>query len=596
MALKFSSVGGGGVQSGTTEQRPASPSVGDQYYNGTLGRLEIYTGATTGWKAIGGEVRTPSVSAVADVGTSRAFNNGAIDVTVIPNSDGGLPTSYTVTSTPGSIVASGASPVRVTGLNSNTSYTFTATASNDYGSTSSVSSTSSSAISTTVPQAPTISTPTVVAGTAFGGSPSLDVPFSANATGGKAINSYTVTSSPGSFTASGASSPLRVSGLTGGTSYTFTVTATNDNGTSLPSTASSTFAAATAPGIATLGTAEIAASNKVRIPYTIDNGGSAITSWSAQESPAIAGGSRTVTFDASYVYVERSDWAQNQSYSFTITATNAAGTGQASASSNGVVVVRAYALSQTYTSSTTYTVPSGTGTIAVYAFSGSQTGQSGQGMTGGIGGAGARGIAFSEYSVTPGQNYTVTIGGANGTTNFGNLASVSPNTGNSNVGGSVQAAGGVGGQPNNNPSSAGGSGQAGTNLTLNQPGLTTYTTGGGGGAGGVGGAHNAGIGNNLGQRRYGFSNAQPGSGGTQFTLGGGGGYGQWMGNYYGGYAINAGGSGQTGQFNNTGGNGGGGGGGYGTAQGSTQGNYYNYNAVAGSGGAGANGKVIIFEK
>jgi hypothetical protein len=45
------------------------------------------------------------------------------------------------------------------------------------------------------------------------------------------ITSYTVTSSPGSITGTGASLPIVVNGLTSGTSYTFTVTATNSVGT-----------------------------------------------------------------------------------------------------------------------------------------------------------------------------------------------------------------------------------------------------------------------------------------------------------------------------------------------------------------------------
>lgn len=49
--------------------------------------------------------------------------------------------------------------------------------------------------------------------------------------GGASITSYTVTASPGGATASGASSPITVTGLTNGTQYTFTVTATNSAGT-----------------------------------------------------------------------------------------------------------------------------------------------------------------------------------------------------------------------------------------------------------------------------------------------------------------------------------------------------------------------------
>jgi len=54
--------------------------------------------------------------------------------------------------------------------------------------------------------------------------------------GGSPIASYTVTSQPDGITVTGASSPILVTGLTDGTTYTFTVTATNTaGGTSQPS-------------------------------------------------------------------------------------------------------------------------------------------------------------------------------------------------------------------------------------------------------------------------------------------------------------------------------------------------------------------------
>jgi hypothetical protein len=68
--------------------------------------------------------------------------------------------------------------------------------------------------------------------TAKAGNAQATVSFSAPASnGGSPITSYTVTSSPGNITATGASSPITLPGLTNGTAYIFTVTATNAIGT-----------------------------------------------------------------------------------------------------------------------------------------------------------------------------------------------------------------------------------------------------------------------------------------------------------------------------------------------------------------------------
>lgn len=85
-----------------------------------------------------------------------------------------------------------------------------------------------------VPAAPTI-------GTATAGDQQATVTFTAPAsTGGAAIspNGYTVTANPGGITEVGSSSPITVTGLTNGVSYTFTVTATNSAGTGVASSAS----------------------------------------------------------------------------------------------------------------------------------------------------------------------------------------------------------------------------------------------------------------------------------------------------------------------------------------------------------------------
>jgi hypothetical protein len=81
--------------------------------------------------------------------------------------------------------------------------------------------------------------------------PDAAISFTAPNDNGAMITGYTVTAMPGGATATGTASPITFTGLTAGTSYTFTVTATNSAGTGMASAASN--AVVPTPGPQTLG-------------------------------------------------------------------------------------------------------------------------------------------------------------------------------------------------------------------------------------------------------------------------------------------------------------------------------------------------------
>jgi hypothetical protein len=158
-----------------------------------------------------------------DVGTSRTFNNGAANLSWSLPAGSPEATSYTITTTPSSTTETTSNTsFQFTGLSSGTSYTFSVVGSNAAG--SSAATESSSVLITTVPAKPV---------SVSAASPSADqdvVSWSAGATGGKAITSFTVVSSDGPSYAN-STSPKTIS-ETGNTTQTYTIYAINDNGTS----------------------------------------------------------------------------------------------------------------------------------------------------------------------------------------------------------------------------------------------------------------------------------------------------------------------------------------------------------------------------
>ena len=253
------------------------------------------------------------------------------------------------------------------------------------------------------------------------------------------------------------------------------------------------------------------------------------------------------------------------SYTFRVAGENTSGTGPFSTFTNAVTI-GGYKLAQTYNTSTNYTVPSGVTKLGVMIINGGNGGGGAGNNAGGSGGSGGNGRGAYDLPVNSGTNYTITVGGAGGSSSFGNL--VTTNAVNGTKTGEVSGGGGGGGNGGDGFKSPGNAGGAASpiNLTLTIPTNGPYQHplgGGGGGGGGPGG-------NNFGSPKQ--NPGGGGAGGQSHGGGGSGGAGMWT------DSPPAGGGGG-------GGNGPGGGGGGGGAS---------FNSP-GPGGSGAGGRIFVYE-
>jgi len=219
---------------------------------------------------------------------------------------------------------------------------------------------------------------------------SVQIPFVTGYDGGSPITSVTAKVYQGSTligTASGTTSPLTVTLLPNSTVYSATLTATNAIGTSAASTGPF-FKTPAAPAAPTIGTASnVGQSTQVSFTPS-DNNGQTITGYTAVSSP---GG---ITTSGSSSPITISGLSTNTSYTFTVYATNAIGNGASSAASNSV---------------TTPAIPP---KYLVAAGGGGGSGGSNCGAGGGAGG-----LLTSDFSISTGVTYTVTVGtGSAGTT------------------------------------------------------------------------------------------------------------------------------------------------------------------------------------
>jgi len=343
----------------------------------------------------------------APTGVSGLPGNGQAAVSwTAPASNGGSAiTGYTVTASPGGATAatSGATSTTVAGLTDGTAYTFTVTATNALG-TSAASPPSTAVTPRAIPGAPT-----AVLATAGNGQASVSWTAPAS-NGGSAITGYTVTASPGGLSAatSGATSTT-VAGLTNGTGYTFTVTATNAAGTSAASVASSAVTPTTVPGAPTAVVAT-AGNGQASVSWTApaSNGGALVSGYIVTAS---RGGLTAATSGATSATV--AGLANGTAYTFTVTATNVAGTSAASAASPAVTprtvpgaptgVVAASGNGQ---ASVSWTSPGGNGGSAV-------TGYTVTSSPGGLTAATSGATSATVAGLTNGTAYTFTVTATN---------------------------------------------------------------------------------------------------------------------------------------------------------------------------------------
>ena len=255
---------------------------------------------------------TPRTVPGAPTTVTGVAGNGQVVVSwLAPDSNGGSAvTAYRVTSSPGGFTATSSSlSATVTGLMNGTSYTFTVVATNVAGS-SVASSASSSITPITVPTPPK-------SVTAMSGNGQVIVSWVAPAyNGGSAIIDYTVTSSPGGFTATSSSLTGTVTGLANGTSYTFTVTARNDAGSSSASPPSNPSTpmnkAAYNTKILVLGDAQVSATRNAIYNEINSRGYTNITATAQQLSTTYTGAGLTkANFDVVLLWTNTSEIGQN---------------------------------------------------------------------------------------------------------------------------------------------------------------------------------------------------------------------------------------------------------------------------------------------
>lgn len=174
---------------------------------------------------------------------------------------------------------------------------------------------------------------------AVAGDRAATVTFSGAVSNGSAITGYRVNCTPACTPVAGVASPITVSGLTNGTSYTFSVIAINAGGESLPSDPSSAVTPTippTVPDAPTSVVATAAGATSASVSFTAPSfdGRSPITGYTVTSNPAGGIDSNAGTTALTHTIT---GLVTGTPYIFTVKATNIVGSSVASAISNAVI-------------------------------------------------------------------------------------------------------------------------------------------------------------------------------------------------------------------------------------------------------------------
>jgi hypothetical protein len=329
-----------------------------------------------------------------------------------------------------------------------------------------------------VPGAPTI-------GAVTGGDTQVIVAFTAPTdTGGSAITSYQVVSSPGSVVATGASSPITVTGLTNGTAYTFRVAAINLYGAGTFSAASASVTPNIVQGqqaYTTAGTYTWVAPTGVTsvAVVTVGGGGGGWTNCSCGGGSAGGGGELRYT----------NNFSVTPGSSYTVVV-GAAGAATCNAPTNG---------GQSTFNSTTAVAKGGGRGFGGFGAAAGAGGSGGTGTGGGNGGNGGTSSCFGNgkggggaggYAGAGGQGGTNGVNSGNGYAGTGGAGGGGGGSG----GGSLYGSGGGVGLLGQGSNGAGGIFNCGCAINGGAGSGGCYTSYGGGGGRSRYGAENGGVG------------------------------------------------------------------------------------------------------